>query len=524
MLFSLSLTPSLLPRTWWLQGIVSGLAAAVGYAFGALIGATLGHLPQPPISARARSAAWMVLAAVAVVVPGWCLVANFRWQTDVRRLMSMSGWSPLDPLAVVLTTLLVAYVLVVAGRLVRAAYRALDGLLSKLQPAWFGLAAKLMVPALLLIAFFDMVVIGTIAETFDEAYIAADARLDAGVDRPDSHYRSGGTDSLVRWDALGRQGRQFVAGGPTVQELESFSGRPAVDPIRVYSGLASAESLAERSDLAVAELDRTGAFTRRVIVVITTTGTGWVDPQGIDPLEYMYNGDTAAVAIQYSYLPSWSLMIGNQELARQAGRSLFEAVKRRWEQEPESSRPRVLLYGESLGVFGAASAFSDLSEIRRRTDGVLWVGPPRAARFWKQLTDGRDTGSQVWRPVYRQGETVRFGRDGSSLREPGGVWREPRIVYLQHSSDPITWWTPELIFNRPEWMVEPRGPDVSGRMYYLPVATFFQIMVDLVVSSDVTVGHGHRFGSSQAEAWALIAPPDGWSLKDTNRLVDTLGE
>jgi hypothetical protein len=77
-----------------------------------------------------------------------------------------------------------------------------------------------------------------------------------------------------RWAA---KGRDFVAGAPTVAELWAFGGRPAVEPIRVSAGLESASSPREQAALVVAELERTRAFSRRVLCVITTTGTGWVD-------------------------------------------------------------------------------------------------------------------------------------------------------------------------------------------------------------------------------------------------------
>jgi uncharacterized membrane protein len=126
--------------------------------------------------------------------------------------------------------------------------------------------------------------------------------------------------------------------------------------------------------------------------------------------------------------------------------------------------------------------------------------------------------------VYRSGEAVRFGSDGEELLEPGTTWERPRIAYLHHGSDPITWLSLDLLFDRPEWMDQPRPPDVSQEMPYLPMATFLQLTVDLAVSTNVPLGHGHAFGPSQAEAWVLIAPPAGWSAEDSERLLAVLGE
>jgi uncharacterized membrane protein len=82
-----------------------------------------------------------------------------------------------------------------------------------------------------------------------------------GVTAPTSGLRSGGADSLVAWDTLGRQGRDFVATAPSREDIGRFAGTQAADPIRIYVGLDSADSADERARLAVRELDRTGLST-----------------------------------------------------------------------------------------------------------------------------------------------------------------------------------------------------------------------------------------------------------------------
>jgi uncharacterized membrane protein len=130
-----------------------------------------------------------------------------------------------------------------------------------------------------------------------------------------------------------------VAEAVPVGDLEAFSGRTATDPIRVYAGLRSADEAGERAALAVEELERTGAFGRRVLGVMATTGTGWVNPTAARALEYMYDGDTALVAMQYSHLPSWIAFLADQDRAAQAGRELFDQVYARWALLPADQRP-----------------------------------------------------------------------------------------------------------------------------------------------------------------------------------------
>ena len=114
----------------------------------------------------------------------------------------------------------------------------------------------------------------------------------------------GSPDSLIDWKAMGQPGRNFITTGPDAAAIEAFSGRPALDPIRVYVGRANADTPRDRAELALAELKRRNAFDREVLVVVSPTGTGWMDPGSPDPLEYMHNGDIATVSVQYSYLNS----------------------------------------------------------------------------------------------------------------------------------------------------------------------------------------------------------------------------
>ena len=53
-----------------------------------------------------------------------------------------------------------------------------------------------------------------------------------------------------------------------------------------------------------------------------------------------------------------------------AGRALFEHVYAYWSARPAAQRPRLLVYGESLGSLGSEAAFNGLSDVLGRTDGI----------------------------------------------------------------------------------------------------------------------------------------------------------
>jgi uncharacterized membrane protein len=373
--------------------------------------------------------------------------------------------------------------------------------------------------ALLLLGILNGVVLRAAFSAADASFRTLNGETHADLAAPSDPLRSGGQGSLVSWDSLGNQGRQFIGSGPNVTELEEFGGSGARPPVRVYIGMDAAESSRERAALAVRELQRTGGFDRAVLCLITTTGTGWVNEQAVDPLEYMYHGDSALVATQYSYLPSPISFLVDAERARDAGRDLFDAVYPVWSRMPATERPKLLVFGESLGSFGAEAAFSGPADIRNRTDGMLLLGPPNHNQLWTEFLTDRDPGSPAVLPVYEHGETVRFAADPADLSRPTGVWGTPRVVYLQYPSDPITWWSPRLMVSRPDWLAEPRGADVLPAVRWYPFVTFWQVSADMAFANDVPAGHGHNFGAAPAAAWAQIAPPLGWSAERTATLT-----
>jgi uncharacterized membrane protein len=361
-------------------------------------------------------------------------------------------------------------------------------------------------------------------EAANSAFSVQDESTAEGTRQPTAPERSGSPESVVAWDDLGYQGREFVGLGPSAEEIAAFTGGPALTPVRVYAGLESGGDPAERAALAVRDLERAGGFDREVLVVATTTGTGWIDPAASDAVELMWGGDTAIVGMQYSYLPSWISFLVDQTKARAAGEALFDQVYDVWAQLPPGDRPRLYVFGESLGSFGGEAAFSGLADIVNRTDGVLWAGPPNFNELWRGLVEDRDEPSPEWLPVYDEGRTVRFADEPGDLDRRPATWGDERVVYLQNASDPIVWWSPRLMLDRPDWLRGERGPDVSQNMPWIPFVTFWQVSADLAFSTGVPAGHGHHYREDYADGWARVTQPEGWSTADTDRLRDLLGQ
>ncbi len=524
----LSLTPTLLPRGPFFQGLVTGVSAALGYAIGFLGSKLVRYLVQREASPRVKTVVRRVASVIGIVGTVAILVWFWDWQSQLRGIMSAAPFPWFGYLVMVVVAVLIYVGLVALARVLLRAVRWVERKISRVVPRRISATAIGVLVVALLFALVNGAAVRVIMSGLNNSFAAVNQETKAGDEPPTSSLRSGGPDSLVTWDSLGRQGRSFMSRGPTVEELSAFNGgRPAVEPIRTYAGLASGgDSIRGNAQLAADELERAGGFDRAVVGVATTTGTGWINESLASSLEYMYNGDTAMVGLQYSYLPSWLSFLVDKERAHQAGEALFDAVYDKWKVLPPETRPKLVVMGESLGSFGGGeSAFGSVDDVEARTDGVLFTGPPNANEIWTDVTTNRDPGSPEWLPIYEQGGTVRFGaRAPEDLPRPDAPWGRPRMVYLQHPSDPIVWWSPELLLSEPDWLKEDRGYDVLDSTQWFPFVTFLQVAADMAVSTGVPDGHGHTYVVDIADAWSAILSPDGWTPADNDRLRTALAE
>jgi uncharacterized membrane protein len=517
-----SLTPTLIPRTWTMQLGISAVCLAIGYGVGTLAGGAVSRLLGLRLPGNAiRRRRWIALAtawllAVLVGAALW-----MRLQNEQRHFMGMVPilWrdaaliSALSPLAGVL--------LVVIGRVITNGVTACKRFIQLRVPALVSVTITA-----LLIVVLGIVLIGVLALRVLAGAERVNEETGEGIVQPDSPSVSGSSGSLVAWDTLGRMGRYFAGTATTSRELETFHG-PDVelyDPVRVYVGLRSAESAAERAQLAVRELERAGGFERKVLVVWVPTGTGWMIPKAATTLEQLRRGDTAIVAIQYSFLPSVFAIFMDAGQANETGAALFDAVHARWSQLPPDRRPELVLFGKSLGTAGVEALFvgvdasTSVARMVAQTDGVLLAGPKRSNPILSQLTRQRDSGSPVWQPVFDEGRSVRFLNRAPDQPKASTDWRAPRIAYLQHPGDPATFWSIAALWWPPEWMNQPRGFDVPEDVRWFPIVSAVQAVGDMLDMLGPPPGFGHDYSTEYVKGWASVIPPDGWTDADTQRL------
>ncbi|MGV0790219.1 alpha/beta hydrolase [Mycolicibacterium sp. XJ1819] len=527
--FCLSLTPSLVPRDWLFQGLIGGLNAAIGYGIGVFAARLLRRFVlrrrrwwPPPRRVSYAMKTVIVVGSVAACV--LMLIPAAAWQRQLSEVMGIDGPETPAYLRTLTVAILVAAVCVAVSRVLLDVIKTMARFFIR---RWrLNDEVALFIGTAIVVILVILLVNGVLIRGFlagaNRVFQPQNTTTRDGVTQPLEYQRSGSPDSFAPWDTLGYQGRNFVGTGPDVDELTRLNGAPAKVPVRVYVGLQTADTDEQRMAVLLSELERTGAFDRKVLVIIPTTGTGWVNPIAARSVEMMYNGDTALVASQYSFLPSWISFLGDQQKSMVAGRMMIDAVQKRWQSLPPDRRPKLMLYGESLGSMAGQGAFGWLPDIARMGfSSVLWVGPPNASPLWKGLTVRRDPGTPEVQPRYDNGRTVRFSQatDTAQIADvTSKPWEGTRVLFLQHPSDPIVWWSEDLLFTRPDWLKEPPGIDRTASMRWYPIVTFWQVAADMTNASSVPDGHGHNYGEYILDGWVAVAPPAGWTADDTERI------
>jgi uncharacterized membrane protein len=503
--FCLSFTPSLLPRGFVLQGVASGLSLVTGYAVGTLISVIFHTLPSKwrfKLSKTEKTVTIIVLVLASIVF----IAAGMHWQEQIRKLTEAEGEPGYYPVAVVLIAIVLSLLLIWAARGARRLGRYFGRKLNKFLPRKLAVYGGGILAVMLLIFLINGVLFKTVFGLINYSFGLANKATPAGIYQPQDDIYSGSPASLISWNTLGEKGREFVATGPSKSSIEKFAGTgQAIQPSRLYVGLESAPTINERVSLLIKELNRTDAANRKAVLIAIPTGSGGINAKAVESVEYLFHGNTTTLGIQYSYLPSWLSFLADQETARENGRILTEAVYDWWKNLPGQNKPKLLMYGESLGTLGADGAFSGPDDMQNRMAAVLLVGPPNANNLWSDIVTNRDPGSREVLPVYQQGRVVRFSDGQNPFGYPADQpWGDNRVGILQNASDPVVWASFSLFLHKPDWLKEPRGSDVLPNMRWYPFVTGWQVGLDLPFAFGATPGHGHRYGTDLAQAWISV--------------------
>jgi uncharacterized membrane protein len=523
--FAASLTPTLVPRNYVMQGALAGACFAIGYAAGVLWRWLWHYLELPEPSERLRSTTNSLVAAASLLIVITFLWRTAEWQNSIRAAMKMDPVETAHPFKVCAIALTTFLALLVLARLFRFVTIYLSACVRRFIPRKVANVLGLLAATLLFWSIANNLLVRIAFHALDSSFREFDALIEPERPQPTDAGRTGSAASLVRWNELGRAGREFVASGPTAAEISAFTGRSAKDPIRVYVGLRGANTARERARLALAELKRQGGFDRSTLIVITPTGTGWIDPAAMVAVEYLHDGDIASVAMQYSYLNSPMSLLFQAEYGEDAARALFAEVYGYWTTLPKDQRPKLYLHGLSLGALNSERSAELFETIGDPIAGALWSGPPFGSRIWRSITASRNLDSPAWLPKFRDSRFVRFMNQTGSTVPADTPWGPMRVVYLQYASDAITFFDYRDAYRRPAWMNTPRGPDVSPELRWYPVVTMLQLALDMAVATGTPMGYGHVFAPEHyIDAWLVVTDVRHWSPEALARLKDHLGK
>ncbi len=514
-----SLSPSLIPRGPVLQGVLGGVVLALGYLSGRIVEGLWWLADMPVLGGRSRRVATTAATLAVLVLLGISLAYSHVWQNDLRARMGMEptgGGSLATMLAIAAGVFLVLYVV---GALIAVFYRIVRGRLSRVMPRRRAdVLGLLLVGAALFVLTRDGL-LDAVINALDTTFETAQGLFDTAPPAPTDPRIPGSPASLVDWKAMGQPGRDFVTTGPDAEAIAAFTGRPALDPVRVYVGRANADTPQERAELALAELQRLGGFDRKVLLVVSPTGTGWMDPGSHDPVEYMHDGDIATVAVQYSYMQSPFALLFETRTGLDQATATVARIHAYWRTLPEETRPRLYIHGLSLGAWSSMYATTLFQLVNDPIDGAFWAGPPFPSDFWNRVQRARAEGSPWVHPRIGDGSLIRYAARGDDGSEGMADWGPMRILFLQYPSDPIVFFDPLSTIRRPVWMREPPGDGVSPYLRFMPIVTQFQLALDMALSTTVPAGYGHSYyARDYIGPWVEVTAPEQWTAADTERL------
>ena len=514
-MYAVSVSPSLMARSWAWHAVASGILVACGYVAGVVVqnvAQLVIRLTGLTISASEPVELGFRIGIGALFAFWWiyAVIQSYRRARKAAALVSMPGETFGEYLLGTAGAVVVSWMLL---RIVGALNRLCWMLIASLDAHMPRLAAIVVSMVILFAIMFFLtskVILRGGIGFFRRKAEQLNMRTARGIYQPFVPERSASPASSVTWESVGGQGRVFLGRGPSRLDIAQVCGGVAMEPIRVYSGMPTGGSgIEQAAATVVAELHRTGAFDRAVILIAASTGSGWVDEWQVQPLEFLTRGNCATASLQYSYVPSALNWLTGLEPAQEASAALFAAVRAELDLMDEADRPALFVCGESLGAFASQSVFESFEDVLARVDGALWVGTPAFTPMHAALTAARHKGSPEVAPVVHNARRVRFVNEPSDLRtdlygRELGPWGFPRVVYAQHPSDPVVWWTNKLIWTQPDWLRERAGRDVSLNVEFTRFATYIQVLADLPVAGTAPGGHGHTYHEELIPLWRGI--------------------
>lgn len=329
---------------------------------------------------------------------------------------------------------------------------------------------------------------------------------------------TGSPASGVDWLKVTREGARWLGMALEPASINSIMGVDnAMQPIRVYASLDMTSSDEERASMLLAEIDRTKALERKAFALFSPTGSGYVNYVATETFEYLMLGDCASAAIQYSVLPS-ALSLTRVPTGTSQTEMVMKGIVERLLHMPKNKRPKIFLFGESLGSQVSEEMFRGTGALGLNGTGIdaaLWIGTP-AATVWRQ---------QIWgdRTI---AEAPQIGPGSIYLPRALPDWRalsddersKIRYLLLQNGDDPIPKFGSQVAWRKPDWLgPNDRRPFGAPKgTYWMPgvtfLTTFFDMQNALVPTPGTFAEGGHDYRDVLPDAirhtWQLSATPE----------------
>lgn len=326
---------------------------------------------------------------------------------------------------------------------------------------------------------------------------------------------TGSPASGIEWSKVTREGARWLGMTLQPENIAAVMGvEKAMQPIRVYASLDMTHDDEERARMLLAEIDRTKALERKAFALFSPTGSGYVNYVASETFEYLMLGDCASAAIQYSVLPS-ALSLTRVPTGTAQTLMVMRGIAERLMAMPADRRPRIFLFGESLGSQVSQEMFRGTGVLGLEGTGIdaaLWIGTPAATQWRRELWGTRMVA-----------EAPQVGSGGAYLPRNLVDWRslpqdqrtQVKYLLLMNGDDPIPKFGSQVAWRKPDWL----GPDDARPLgaphgtRWLPgmtvLTTFFDMQNALVPTPGIFSegGHDYRDVLPQAirETWGLDA-------------------
>lgn len=490
-LFLESLRPVLLPLNIKSQIIFSSIVIAIGYDLGLLLEFAIFKLGFSKIFIKNRKK-YILIILIGILT----VFQTQTYLTSQQKHFASFGITRIPPnlYEMILGSFILALIILQIGKIIRI----------------FGkfCAKHIRKPKIRVIAYSLVLILttglGYLALTFSifalQVSLDISSRTKAIERQPiNSEFRSSGLNSIISWEGLGQKGKEFVSTEEALSDI-GISNLPKkeMEPIRIYAGIGNEPNLEKRVEIIMKEFERTKAFKRSVITMFTPSGSGWVNPVAVDSVEYITKGNSASVSLQYSNNQAIVQYIKDPKIPGKASALLFSKIRERLDLLQEDQRPKLYIYGESLGSLGSQEIFKNVpqNKIGESINGALWVGSPYSGPLWRKFA--------LQENLKPTNSLIRVSAHSSDFKENTAIWGPTRIAFLYNASDPIVWSDPDLIFKYPAWLKEPRSPELSYDVRWMPLLTYGHTWFELFSAKNLPSGFGHSYDQEIPCALAYV--------------------